>query len=98
MSGPSPTGPDRPSEPREGGDPGPRAKGFAPSREWVRDQRDIHRYAGAGLQFGLSIALFTLLGYWLDGRFGTRPWLLLAGVLVGFGGGAISLFKKFSHP
>lgn len=68
---------------------------FAPDAEWVREQRGSLRYAGVGLQFGLTICLFALLGRWLDGRFDTDPWLMILGVLVGFGGGTFSLLKKF---
>jgi ATP synthase protein I len=34
-----------------------------------------------------SVALGTLTGYFLDRRFGTKPWLLVAGALVGVGAG-----------
>lgn len=69
---------------------------FAPDGDWIREQRSALQYAGVGMQFGLTICLFALLGRWLDGRFGTGPWLLLLGVLLGFGGGTYSLLKKFS--
>lgn len=78
----------------EGG--GPDDVPFAPDADWVREQRSSLRYAGVGIQFGLTITLFALLGRWLDGRFGTTPWLLLVGVLIGFGGGTYSLLKKVS--
>ncbi len=68
---------------------------FAPEGDWVREQRSALQYAGVGMQFGLTICIFALLGHWLDGRFGTAPWLLLVGVLLGFGGGTLSLLKKF---
>ena len=32
------------------------------------------------------------LGSWLDGRFGTGPWLFLLGTLLGFGVGLLRLF------
>lgn len=70
---------------------------FAPDTDWVREQRNTLQYAGAGVQFGLTICLFALLGRWLDGRFDTSPWLLILGVLVGFGGGTYSLLKKVSR-
>jgi ATP synthase protein I len=70
---------------------------FAPEADWVREQRGSLQYAGVGIQFGLTISLFALLGRWLDGRFGTSPWLLLLGVLLGFGGGTYSLLKKVSN-
>jgi len=67
----------------------------APGADWVKEQRGSASAAGAGMQFGLTICLFALLGNWLDGRLGSSPWLLLAGVLLGFGGGTVSLLKKF---
>lgn len=44
---------------------------------------DFARYAGLGIQFTLTLVLLGALGWWLDSRFGTRPWLLVAGVLAG---------------
>lgn len=66
-----------------------------PDGAWVKDQRKEANAMGAGLQFGAVICLFALIGNWLDGKFDTKPWLLLVGVLVGFAGGTISLLKKF---
>jgi F0F1-type ATP synthase assembly protein I len=50
--------------------------------------------AGAGLKFGAAIVLFLFLGRWLDGRLGTEPWLLLAGVVVGAVGGFYSMYRQ----
>jgi F0F1-type ATP synthase assembly protein I len=50
--------------------------------------------AGVGLQFAAAIVLFLFLGRWLDGLFGTEPWLLLAGVLVGAVGGFYSMYRQ----
>ena len=44
---------------------------------------DFGRYAGLGLQFVVTLALFGALGWWIDGKVGSAPWLLVAGVLVG---------------
>lgn len=49
---------------------------------------------GVGLQFAASILLFLLVGHWLDGRLGTRPWLLIAGALLGGGAGFYSLYRQ----
>jgi F0F1-type ATP synthase assembly protein I len=38
------------------------------------------------------------LGYWLDGRWGTKPWLLLAGLLVGMIGGFVNFFRFVLRP
>jgi len=39
--------------------------------------------SSAGLELGIAVALGTLGGHWLDGRFGTEPWLLLVGLVIG---------------
>lgn len=41
-------------------------------------------FAGLGLQFAVTLVLFSLAGVWLDKRFGTSPWFLIALVLGGF--------------
>lgn len=68
------------------------------SADWVREQREEAgaSAAGAGMQYGLTIGFFALVGIWLDGKFGTSPWLLVTGVLLAVVGGTISLLKKFS--
>jgi F0F1-type ATP synthase assembly protein I len=53
-------------------------------------------YQGAGIQFGLSIVLFTLGGVWLDSKFATSPWLTLLGVLVGAVGGFMALYTRIA--
>jgi len=42
---------------------------------------------GLGFQFGLTILLGALLGYYLDRRWGTSPWLMLGGTLAGTAAG-----------
>lgn len=49
---------------------------------------------GVGLQFAASIALFLFLGMWADGKLGTEPWLLIAGVFIGGGAGFWSIYRK----
>jgi F0F1-type ATP synthase assembly protein I len=44
---------------------------------------DLGRFAGLGLQFVLTVAVFGGLGWWLDTLLATSPWLLVAGVLAG---------------
>ena len=50
--------------------------------------------AGIGIQFAVVIVVFTFGGIWLDRRLGTSPWLLLACVFVGAGGGFYSIYRK----
>ncbi len=61
--------------------------------QFGRSVRAISDYMGIGLQIALSFALFVLLGYWADGKLGTSPLLLLAGVVLGMAGMALVLMK-----
>jgi len=56
---------------------------------------DLARYSGLGVQFAATVGVFALLGRWLDGRLGSSPACLLAGVFLGFGLGLYSMVKKF---
>ena len=51
------------------------------------------RLMGLGVQFVVAILLFLYLGMWLDRKFGTAPWCMLAGTFVGAGGGFYSLYR-----
>jgi F0F1-type ATP synthase assembly protein I len=46
---------------------------------------------------GMTLVVATLLGgalgYWLDGRLGTTPWLTLSGVILGIISGFVELFR-----
>jgi len=50
-------------------------------------------YIDASWQLAGSVGLGTLLGWWLDRRFSTSPWLLVAGALFGIGVGFYLFFK-----
>ena len=51
-------------------------------------------FAGLGMQLGMAIALFAFLGWWLDERLGTSPWLLLLLVFVGAAAGFYSIYRR----
>ena len=46
-----------------------------------------------GIEFVLSVLLPGALGWWLDRKFGTLPWLMLVGGLFGFAGGFYNLLR-----
>lgn len=56
-------------------------------KEWQKDQAQAYRTyirtSAVGLEFGLSIAVGALLGYFVDKYFATAPYGLLVGMLVG---------------
>jgi ATP synthase protein I len=53
------------------------AKAEAESASW-------HQMAGVGVEFIAAVGLFAALGWWLDPKLGTSPWLLIAGCGLGF--------------
>lgn len=46
--------------------------------------KDFSDITSLGMEFALSEILGAALGYWLDKKYGTLPWFLLGGVLLGF--------------
>ena len=52
------------------------------------------RYSGAGLELAGATAGLALIGHWIDGKFGTSPWGILGGVLMGIVGGLYNLVKQ----
>jgi predicted membrane metal-binding protein len=55
-------------------------------------------FAGAGLQFALTLILFSFLGIWLDKRLNSSPWFVLICVFVGAGAGFYSIYRKLMGP
>ena len=49
---------------------------------------------GVGIGFLTECGLFAALGWWLDGRFETNPWLLVTGVMLGFGYATWNLLRQ----
>ena len=64
----------------------------------MADSGSVMRQVGAmmsvGFEFLLTILLPGALGYWLDRRFGTGPWLILILGAFGFGVGLYRLRKS----
>lgn len=52
------------------------------------------RLAGVGLEFAAAVAGLTLLGYWIDRRFGSAPWGVLIGAAIGLIGGTYNLIRQ----
>ncbi len=68
-----------------------------PPDEKDPDRSELAKYLGyshVGLQFFLSIGLFTGGGIWLDRRLGTVVLFTLVGLALGFAGGLYSLYRE----
>jgi F0F1-type ATP synthase assembly protein I len=63
-----------------------------------REDSDLARYSGLGLQFAATVGAFAFAGHWLDGRWNAGPWFLISGVFTGFALGLYSLVKKVPSP
>jgi ATP synthase protein I len=50
-------------------------------------------YLTLGLQLAISVVALFFAGRWLDDRWGTAPWLMLAGLLLGAAGGFVNFFR-----
>ena len=48
---------------------------------------------GVGLQFVVTVLVCLFAGQWLDRKFGTYPWLMIAGMMLGSGLGFWSLIR-----
>ena len=57
------------------------------------DLSSWHRMAGVGVEFIAAFGLLAAVGWWLDKKFATAPWLLLAGCGLGFTIGLWSMLK-----
>ncbi len=55
--------------------------------------RAVGKYIDLGFTFVAAIVGGALGGYWLDGRWGTGPWLLLVGSLLGIVTGFYHFFS-----
>ncbi|MGE3800061.1 MAG: AtpZ/AtpI family protein [Candidatus Kapaibacterium sp.] len=58
-----------------------------------KDAQEMGSLLGGGIQLTVTILAFAALGWWLDTKFETEPWLLLAGLIFGATGGMISFIR-----
>jgi F0F1-type ATP synthase assembly protein I len=52
------------------------------------------RYSGVGLELAGATAGLAFVGYWIDSKYGTGPWGILSGVLIGIVGGLYNMVKE----
>jgi ATP synthase protein I len=64
-----------------------------PNRSTGEALRTLGAVSSVGLAFVLSIVMGAALGYGADRLFGTSPWLFLAGFVVGFAAGVLSVIR-----
>jgi F0F1-type ATP synthase assembly protein I len=55
---------------------------------------DWVRHSGVGLELAGAVAGFALVGYWIDRHYGTNPWGLVVGVVLGMVGGLYNFVRE----
>lgn len=73
-----------------------RPEGKGPDKgqgDLATSMRQAQPFIDASWQFVASVGLMCWLGYWADGKLGTKPWLLVTGSLLGFAAGMYALVK-----
>ena len=51
-------------------------------------------YVASGFTFAAAILAFGALGWWLDGRLGTRPLFAIAGAFIGGAAGFLRIYYQ----
>jgi F0F1-type ATP synthase assembly protein I len=55
---------------------------------------DWGSYLAYGIEIGVGVALGVWAGLWADRKFGSSPWGVLVGTMLGFAGGIYPLIKR----
>jgi F0F1-type ATP synthase assembly protein I len=71
--------------------PGSKKPAGDSGRTWITE---FGPYLTIGMQLAIAVVGFFFLGRWLDDMFGTAPWLMIIGLLLGTAGGFISFFRS----
>jgi len=68
-----------------------------PTREgWGRALGEVAPYVGIGLTLAVTVLLGLGVGYWMDGRLGTRPLFFLLGGTAGLVAALVYFFRTVS--
>ena len=65
---------------------------MANSNDQDENRKTGFAYA-AGIALFASVATFTVIGYLLDRWFGTQPWFLIGGIVLGSAGGLFEFIR-----
>lgn len=60
--------------------------------------REAMRYAQVGITLVTPMGVLGWLGYTLDRRLGSSPWLLLLGLVLGMGAGFVTFLRQVLQP
>jgi ATP synthase protein I len=88
---------DEPDEPGETNPHEPSRRKKPPASDQGKLVAGWFAMIGIGFEFLAAIVVMGALGWWLDKRLGTSPWLLLAGGAIGFAAGLTLMIRAASQ-
>jgi ATP synthase protein I len=59
----------------------------------ARISSEIRNFRNLGIELVANTFVGLALGYWLDKKFNSSPWLLIAGILLGSAAGFLQIYK-----
>lgn len=97
--GPMDRAEDEEPDKRPPGAPSPLPDYERPTMPWERKAESsgragAARWAGAGIELAASLVVLGALGWWLDGRLGTGPWLAVGLGMLGLVGGLVRFVRR----
>lgn len=63
----------------------------SPKPTQASDGKSLALKSGTEMMAGVGVGAF--VGFYLDDFFGTRPWLMIVFILLGFAGGVVNLYR-----
>ena len=70
----------------------------SPAASRMEAMQSFGEVASVGLAFGLAVVIGTAAGWWLDQKFGWKPWGFLGGFAIGLAAGVRNIYvvtKKY---
>jgi F0F1-type ATP synthase assembly protein I len=59
--------------------------------------RDAGPYLTLGTELAAAVLLMFGIGWWLDRRLGTSPWMMIAGMIFGIGAGLFLFIRSVNE-
>lgn len=63
----------------------------------TRLYREAAPYLALGVQLAATVVIMFYVGYWADDHFGTKPWFMIVGLMLGVTAGFYNFFKTVSE-
>ncbi len=70
---------------------------FDDFNSFINAYREATPFLVLGIQLAAIVVIFFLLGKWADEKFGTPPWIMVAGIVIGIAIGFYHFFKSVSE-